>query len=398
MKHFRKVLSFYKTDIRCNEHAELVIDYQIPAKKPYRVYVAPWPVGVKWQGALNGLTYIDRLGLGYQQLASKPAVRAWLDQLPREVVYQLSLFSQGFNRYTLNALWLISSDRYAYQLFMSSPNLFGIVLFCADMNSWNIEQVPALIGKKRGEILQACGLRAERPVLKIIDKLQLDQFDRTVWNDFRHVLNLQGYKVMSHMEYIDRHMISLAEEHEKLVSLGLLAKRLFRPENWEITPRRLSDLSNGLWMLDEPSDLEKFFNRSKSHDLHAWALSLLERRAVKRERQRRKKMVEEAIEYPRPPIQGDEAIHPIVNSRELFDEGEQMNHCIVRYHDEIMSGDYYAYKMVEPERATLGVSIEGPGSYKIDQIALAGNDDPSAQTLFRADQWLSGKAVLEKVA
>ncbi len=162
--------------------------------------------------------------------------------------------------------------------------------------------------------------------------------------------------------------------------------------------RRLRDLDTGLYILDEPSDLEKFLNLSKSHDLHAWALNLMEQRAEKRERKWREMMVDEVIEYPRPPIEGDEAIHAIENSRELFHEEEQMRHCITRYHDQILHGDYYAYKIVEPERATLGIVIEGPGKYKIDQVVLAGNDQPGDQTMTRVHQWFSGTAFMGKVA
>jgi hypothetical protein len=76
--------------------------------------------------------------------------------------------------------------------------------------------------------------------------------------------------------------------------------------------------------------------------------------------------------YPEPHIKGTETIVPILNNQDLIDESEQQQHCVAAYHGSIVKGRYYIYKILEPERATLGVSIQqtnnGSVSLRIDQL------------------------------
>jgi len=69
-----------------------------------------------------------------------------------------------------------------------------------------------------------------------------------------------------------------------------------------------------------------------------------------------------------PPINGSDSILPITNFKDLVIEGQQQRNCVKSYHDEILSGNYYVYKVVSPERATLGLEKKRQKKWSIDQL------------------------------
>ncbi|MDQ6955264.1 MAG: PcfJ domain-containing protein [Mariprofundaceae bacterium] len=92
--------------------------------------------------------------------------------------------------------------------------------------------------------------------------------------------------------------------------------------------------------------------------------------------------------FPKAPIPGTESIQPIQSYRQLVAEGRRQQHCVLSYHTRIMSGNYAVYRMLEPERATIG----SYGCYILDQVKLHRNRTPSAETRELIRQWLMKEA------
>ncbi len=95
----------------------------------------------------------------------------------------------------------------------------------------------------------------------------------------------------------------------------------------------------------------------------------------------------EFVNYPDPPFEGTKTIIPISNNKELHIEGRSMKHCIVSYHKRILQNDYFVLKVLEPERATVGLHKKN-GRIAIDQIRLKCNRMPSEQTKEVVYWWL----------
>lgn len=95
------------------------------------------------------------------------------------------------------------------------------------------------------------------------------------------------------------------------------------------------------------------------------------------------------IEYGEPPIRETPIIVPITNNRDLHMEGKIQHHCIFVYHNRIARGEYFAYQILEPERATLGLNKTVAGGYLIDQIYLKYNGIVSDATRELVKVWLN---------
>jgi hypothetical protein len=70
-------------------------------------------------------------------------------------------------------------------------------------------------------------------------------------------------------------------------------------------------------------------------------------------------------------------------------EGKVQHHCISIYHNKIARREYYAYQILEPERATVGLKKTVAGGYSIDQIYLKYNGIVSDATRELVMTWLN---------
>lgn len=90
------------------------------------------------------------------------------------------------------------------------------------------------------------------------------------------------------------------------------------------------------------------------------------------------------VVYPPPPLPGNEVIVPILDSRTLKEESRQQQHCVAAFDNEIRLGRYFVYKILEPNRATLGVTVlktkNGHLSLPVDQLKGFQNRKVSAET------------------
>ena len=96
--------------------------------------------------------------------------------------------------------------------------------------------------------------------------------------------------------------------------------------------------------------------------------------------------------FPAPPLQGTDHIIPITNASALIDEGDKQSHCIASYRTRILDGRYYVYCILYPERATLGISMQGDSRPRIDQLKLKNNQTASQQTTNYVSNWMNNAA------
>jgi len=102
------------------------------------------------------------------------------------------------------------------------------------------------------------------------------------------------------------------------------------------------------------------------------------------------------IIYPEPPIQGNNYIVPITSKGSLFNEAVSQHHCVKIFHKEILEGSYYVYKILIPERATLGLRITSGQKPQIDQLVLERNKNVSAETELIVESLLNNHSIEER--
>jgi hypothetical protein len=93
--------------------------------------------------------------------------------------------------------------------------------------------------------------------------------------------------------------------------------------------------------------------------------------------------------FPQPPIPESDTISAIRSARHLVWESTEMHHCIQSYAGNISMGDAYAYRVHEPERATVLI-VRQDKSWTIQEMRTAANGLPDDETWHSVNAWLHG--------
>ena len=94
-----------------------------------------------------------------------------------------------------------------------------------------------------------------------------------------------------------------------------------------------------------------------------------------------------ALPFPEPPLPGDDQVVPITSARELRAEGMAMRHCVAIHESDVsFIKNYYVYRVVAPERATLAIR-RTRGGWKIAELSGRRNRAVSSETRTRVQAW-----------
>ena len=103
---------------------------------------------------------------------------------------------------------------------------------------------------------------------------------------------------------------------------------------------------------------------------------------------RMKQNIDDAkVFFPEAPIKGNQSIVQIMNLEDLKDEGRYMHHCVGSYAKRILAGESYIFKVLQPERATLELIINGK-DIRIGQFKCACNNPPSGNAVTAVVGWI----------
>ena len=65
-----------------------------------------------------------------------------------------------------------------------------------------------------------------------------------------------------------------------------------------------------------------------------------------------------------------------------------MHHCVYAYASKVARGNYYVYRMVTPQRATVGIYRRKDGLWDMEQARLLCNEIPMPRTINIIKGWL----------
>lgn len=102
-------------------------------------------------------------------------------------------------------------------------------------------------------------------------------------------------------------------------------------------------------------------------------------------------------EFPPPPLPGTDDIIPIRTAMELLLEGIEMHHCVYGHLPEIQAGEAYVYKVLSSERAPLMIARSRHGGYRIEELRLACNAEPSQGTVRVVERWTHSEQEITKL-
>ena len=94
-------------------------------------------------------------------------------------------------------------------------------------------------------------------------------------------------------------------------------------------------------------------------------------------------------DYGPSPLPGNANLIALRTYQALFLEAHQQHNCATSYHYEIQDNQYAIFRLLAPERATLGLGFnEKKQRYKIDQLVLQDNQPVSVTTRQWVKRWL----------
>lgn len=353
---------------------------------PLALEVTGWSQGISWINEIQQQRFINAYyedkGLSLAWLINQPNNQAWRSDFPNALLQALLSFEQRFNHHTFSCLWFVSRSEAAQQLLLSAPILMWLVIEHAKNNRLAPEQVWPLFSIKRTEILALHAMPSNKSTLKLIYKYRADDFNHEDIRLISEISQQFDARLLGRLHQISRSM--------------------------------------GIWLLEQPSILHyPFFYQLCDADIHAVRTTFRDTLAMGAElnRQRTERQMRNCdrleqlyalhdglVEqfnrhqintqkntiYPTCALEESDTIIQIKTAYELMQEGTEMAHCVASYHKRVLNNEYFVFKVLAPERATLGLHFVR-GQLRIDQLRLKRNAKPSKETEETVYWWLENQ-------
>ncbi|RJX17073.1 MAG: hypothetical protein C4575_14155 [Desulforudis sp.] len=370
----------------CRSDLSLDINFSHLLGYPCSINIRPWNEGISWssysEGTQTEYKFIEQLPVPFLLIRNEKGAAPWLNTIPKQIQSTLARYEQTYKNISFPTLWLISRNKYAYEYFLNQPKILWLILETAKQNHWNESLVFQLFSQKRKYILAACNLPPRKSTLNLISKLSFRFYGTKQYRTLIHVLSNSEYVKLSHMSTIDDHVLEFTTKFPELLKSRLLS-HIRENWNWPELRKTVIDIKRMACMLN----IDDVFQRiGRCRDL-AEVRRLHDHLTEIINAQELKSLPD--IPYPAPPLDGTQLIAPITCMRELAIEAKEQRHCVLSYHERILCKQYYVYKILSPERATLGIRITSDKHWTIDQLKLKCNQSPSVLTQQTAYKWLS---------
>ena len=370
--------------IKQKDHT-LKIDFSEYLGHSCSVQISDWKHGVDWFSWIDGKivkskNIMDELGIPLRVICSTKGASLWVSSIPSGVLKKVLKYEMIFNKYVFQLLYFISHYQYALDLFNETPILIYLILHTSQKNRYPEQKIVSLFGMKRIRILNECGLSASKSRLKTLNKLRFQRFGLSDLKLVAESLNLENISYLNHLMKIDLELLRFILRNPQFIGCRLINK--YDGWAWSEFNNYFSDvfrMAADLGIDDAieiVASLDGLDGLIKYHDRLVENLNKLS------------PSTEPLIEYPPPPFVGTESIVPVTNSIELAEEGKLMHHCVRSYHRDIFYGKYYVYRILRPERGTIGLRLN-ENKILIDQVHLSHNRQPSRDTLELINEWLT---------
>jgi len=330
------------------------------------------------------------------ELVDHDAFAPWRKQIPKCLIDNLRIYTGN----SVGMLMMLNRYQCIEELFTHNPILFWLAYTHAQRNHWTENQFVSTCQQKQIEILKACFFPATKSALKILSKLNMTRFSEKEYQLIIELFNLD-YEKLSHHTQIDSQLIKFLNGYPELVDTRLI--RLWDKDNFQLLTELVYDCERMSCRLNHTEELFSQQIR-QCHSIHTirqlhtqLLLELNDKFKSNRNHVLNKQRLLNKV-FPKPPLTGNKNIVPIKTVHQLRQEGQQQQHCVLSYDQDILQGNYYVYKILHPERATLGIEIEQdqqPIKYHLDQLKASQNVPVCKETQEAVHAWFN-KATQKK--
>lgn len=282
-------------------------------------------------------------------------------------------------------------SRQLQELLLSSPILAWFIVCKLEMENWSVQYKNKLLCNKQRDILNVVAGVSEKADIKFLRKVELlngtKQEQGIVISALqepslkRSVRNLQSVPVallaiLLKLPFLrESSMIPFIIEEGNFINVGDALSRLGTIETCWNDGVRLAQTLN----FDAESALRSCRTEGDLWHLHGrWCQRINDNEEL---------LAVNDEEFPDPPFADTDDIKAIRTPGELFTEGRDMHHCVAAYAQEVLTGQCYIYRVLQPDRATLELRME-TGQWQIGQFKLANNEEPCQESKECVMGWL----------
>lgn len=353
---------------------------------PLALEVTGWSEGISWINEIHQQRFINAYyedkGLSLAWLTNQPNNQAWLKDFPDELLQALLSFEQRFSQHTFSCLWFASRSEPAQQLLLSSPILMWLVMQYAKNNQLAPEQVWPLFSIKRTQILALHGLPSTKSTLNLLYKYLADDFNH---EDIR-LINELGQRfeprLLGRLNHINQSMVIWLLEQPSMLNYPFFQK-LCDADIHAVRTTFRDTVTMGAELNQQRMEhqLQNCQTLDQLYALHDGLIEQFNRHQIDTQKN---------TLYPICTLEESDTIIQIKTAYELMQEGKEMAHCVASYHKRVLNGEYFVFKVLAPERATLGLHFIR-GELRIDQLYLKRNATPEKQTQESVYWWFENQ-------
>jgi len=352
----------------------------------YEIRLTSWDLGIEVKYIVDGeiepdSDLIKSYGINLLAIIDSDAGKKWFKSIPDDIGKELIGFENatGYGL-SIPTLIVISSDEYARELFLNDYLLFWIIMTTAFEFGWDYISVKAICSLDKKSILDICGFADSKAFHKMMHRIKLGKLDLGSYRFLNNKTHKINYSKINHIKNLDKNLLSLLCEFPFLYNAKFIHTYSCEQHNALEIRLLIKDVISMAEDL-QIQNIEKVL--CQIHDLRT--LENLHDRWARKLNESNFEHLKE-IKFPQPPKRGTEDIIPIENAYELAIEGQTQSHCVRTYQREILTGDYYVYRVLAPERATVGLKRQN-GEWLINQIRLRSNNNPSEETVKAVQDW-----------
>jgi len=311
----------------------------------------------------------------------------FLDRIPEEI----RELARPFRWHQLSILRLMRFTPYAIDLAHSNPILLWLIAELVSTGNMTFKECRELIQLKQKQIVKR--LYPYNPSLSVtfIKRFLMVDYD---FNEFLALKKVTGDTAITlhllHCGTINLKSLACSEMNEELLSCAFFKKLIREQETFNPLYKRIREefyeclriaefmeKRNPWQVLKRCSDYKQLLR------LHVkWANEVTDEQKLA-EFMKRKKTPD--LAPPKAP--GTDTIVPITTVHELFEEGEELSHCVFSYLNEASSGALSFYKVLWPERGTIALS-RGYNNFVVQEFKLHQNREPGELSWDMVSAWL----------
>ncbi len=396
----------------CPHKQELTIYLDQLLKKPVSLTLRSWHNGISWINIIEGEIEPHHnpfeASLFPIEFMGHDILNPWRAQIPNHIMQRLK-------RYRGNPFGMLNiCSRYsqANDLFTHSPTLFWLLFMHVQNHSGNELEFIQLCQQKQTKILKFMGYPAKKSAIKLISKMQFKHYTKKEQALIMQILHLD-YDAINHRAAVSFTLIAFVTQCPELINSPFI--RQWEDEtsdssahNNRVTNTKINDLVGDVQDIRRMAQgkpnkkfilraLAQAYTRKSIKRLHDKLVEQLNNEHALPINAHRNSSPIHTYQYPAPPIKSSTHITPIISYPQLQQESRQQQHCVVSYHQDIAQGAYFVYRVLKPERATLGIKIKHTANNQltltIDQLRGYRNKAVTPETTARVLTWFKQRTM-----